>query len=83
MQGYYPDLIQIEFHKTHAKRPTVTFPCAWDYEDLLAMLRAMETGYCIIEPLVTHVFSADKAPEAWKLILERPEETLGVVLKWE
>jgi len=83
MQGYYPDPIQIEFHRTHAKRPTVTFPCAWDHEDLLAMLRAMETGYCIIEPLITHIFSADKAPEAWKLILERPEETLGVALRWE
>lgn len=82
MQGYYPDPIHIDFHKTHMKRPTVTFPCAWDGEDLLAMLRAMETGYCIIEPLITHILSARNAPEAWKLILERPEETLGVVFKW-
>jgi len=82
MQGYYPDLIQVDFHKTHRKRPTVLFPCGWDHEDILAMLKSMETGYCIIEPLITHVFSADKAQEAWKFILEKPEETLGVVLKW-
>jgi 2-desacetyl-2-hydroxyethyl bacteriochlorophyllide A dehydrogenase len=82
MQGYYPDEIRVDFHKTHVKRATVTFPSGWDHEDLLAMLRAMETGYCVIEPLITHVFSFDRAPEAWKLILEKPENVLGVVFKW-
>ena len=35
-----------------------------------------------IAPLITHRFAARDAAEAYHLILEHPEQSLGVVLDW-
>ncbi len=82
LQGYYPDPIVIDFHETHIKRAAVFFPCGWDGEDLVAMLHGMVDGTCQMAPLITHVFAADDAPQAYEVALNRPEECLGIVLKW-
>jgi len=82
MQGYYPDPIEIEFHPTHLTRATVTFPCGWDdeYNDELA--EDMATGRIAIEPLITHRIPFRDAAEAYDLVLEHPERSLGMVLDW-
>jgi 3-hydroxyethyl bacteriochlorophyllide a dehydrogenase len=82
MQGYYVEPIEIEFHPTHLKRPTVTFPCGWDdqYNDVLA--DDMATGRVAIEPLITHRIPFRDAADAYALVVDHPEQSLGMVLDW-
>lgn len=82
MQGYYPDPITIDFHPTHIRRPLVSFPCGWDdeYNDELA--EDMATGQIVIEPLITHRIPFRDVQEAYELVVEHPERSLGMVLDW-
>jgi len=82
MQGYYPDPIEIEFHRTHGRRAIVSFPCGWDEAALRWVIGAMGTEAVIVKPLITHEFPAARAPEAYRLLQERPAEALGVMLRW-
>lgn len=82
MQGYYPDPISISFHPTHLQRPTVAFPCGWDDEDNADLARDLATGTLVIAPLITHRVPCHEAPSAYQLVLEHPEQSLGMVLSW-
>jgi 2-desacetyl-2-hydroxyethyl bacteriochlorophyllide A dehydrogenase len=82
LQGYYPEPISIDFHPTHLKHTTVTFPCGWDTADDEAIAADLGSGQVTIAPLITHRFAWRNAGDAYQLILEHPEESLGVVLSW-
>ena len=82
MQGYYPDPIMINFHRTHIQRPTVTFPCGWDDEYNAELADDLAAGAVVITPLITHRVPFEKAPSAYELVLEHPEQSLGMVLSW-
>jgi 2-desacetyl-2-hydroxyethyl bacteriochlorophyllide A dehydrogenase len=82
MQGYYPDPISIDFHLTHMRRPTVTFPCGWDDEFNGELAEDMATGRIVIEPLITHRIPFRDAAEAYELVVEHPARSLGMVLDW-
>ena len=82
MQGYYPDLIEIDFHPTHITRATVTFPCGWDDQFNDELADDMATGKVTIEPLITHRIPFQKAQEAYDLVVDHPEASLGMVLDW-
>jgi threonine dehydrogenase-like Zn-dependent dehydrogenase len=60
----------------------VTFPCGWDdeYNDELA--DDLKTGTLAIAPLITHRIGFADAAEAYDLVLEHPEASLGMVLDW-
>lgn len=83
MQGYYPDPIEIDFHPTHIKRPTVTFPCGWDDEFNGLLAEDMATGGIAIAPLITDRIPFRDAPDAYRTVVEHPERTLGMVIDWE
>lgn len=82
MQGYYVDPITIEFHPTHLTRATVTFPCGWDDEFNDELAEDMATGRIAIDPLITHRLSYRDAADAYDLVIEHPERSLGMVLDW-
>jgi 2-desacetyl-2-hydroxyethyl bacteriochlorophyllide A dehydrogenase len=82
MQGYYPDPIQIDFHPTHLTRATVTFPCGWDDEFNDDLAADMASGAVVIEPLITHRIGFRDAAEAYELVVDHPERSLGMVLDW-
>jgi len=82
MQGYYPDLIQIEGHHTHLKRVHVNFPCAWDDDDVRSILRGLAKGTSAVRPLITHEYPVDEAPAAYAHILDHPGDVLGVLIDW-
>jgi 2-desacetyl-2-hydroxyethyl bacteriochlorophyllide A dehydrogenase len=82
MQGYYPDPISIEFHPTHLTRASVTFPCGWDDEENDDIADDMKTGVLKIEPLITHRIPFHDAVEAYQLVVEHPEASLGMVFDW-
>jgi 2-desacetyl-2-hydroxyethyl bacteriochlorophyllide A dehydrogenase len=83
LQGYYTAPICFDFHPTHIMRPTVVFPCGWDdeYNDKLAA--DLASGELAIGPLITHRIPFDEAPSAYRLVLEHPEQSLGMVLSWD
>jgi 2-desacetyl-2-hydroxyethyl bacteriochlorophyllide A dehydrogenase len=82
MQGYYADPITIEFHPTHLTRASVTFPCGWDDEFNDELADDMATGTIAIEPLITHRIAYTDAAEAYEMVLDHPERSLGMVLDW-
>jgi 2-desacetyl-2-hydroxyethyl bacteriochlorophyllide A dehydrogenase len=82
MQGYYPDLIEIDFHPTHITRATVTFPCGWDDQFNDELAEDMATDRITIEPLITHRIPFRDAQDAYDLVLDHPEASLGMVLDW-
>jgi 2-desacetyl-2-hydroxyethyl bacteriochlorophyllide A dehydrogenase len=82
MQGYYPDPIQIDFHRTHLQRPTVVFPCGWDDEFNDQLADDLATGALAIAPLITHRVPFEDAPSAYQLVLEHPGASLGMVISW-
>ena len=82
LQGYYPDLIEVDFHPTHLKRPTVTFPCWVDEEEDAELAADLAAGRVVIEPLITHRIPYTEAAAAYELVVEHPEQTLGMVLTW-
>jgi 2-desacetyl-2-hydroxyethyl bacteriochlorophyllide A dehydrogenase len=82
MQGYYPDPISIDFHPTHLQRPSVAFPCGWDDDENDEIASDMATGILKIDPLITHRIPFGEAPEAYDLVVEHPEASLGMVFDW-
>lgn len=82
LQGYYPDPIRVEFHPTHLKRATVTFPCWVDREDDAELAADLAAGGVVIQPLITHRIPYTDAVEAFELVVNHPERSLGMVLQW-
>jgi 3-hydroxyethyl bacteriochlorophyllide a dehydrogenase len=82
MQGYYPDPISIDFHPAHLKRPHVILPCGWDDEFNDDLADDMASGAIAIDPLITHRYSFRDAHEAYELVVEHPERSLGMVFDW-
>jgi threonine dehydrogenase-like Zn-dependent dehydrogenase len=81
LQGWYPGEICINFHQAHLKRVTVLFPCYLEDEEVV--LTMVEREKLHIKPLITHILPASHAPEAYRLILEHPDKTMGMLLDWD
>jgi threonine dehydrogenase-like Zn-dependent dehydrogenase len=43
----------------------------------------MDDSKLVVEPLITHRFLVKDAIEAYDLVLNKPEEILGVLFTWE
>jgi 2-desacetyl-2-hydroxyethyl bacteriochlorophyllide A dehydrogenase len=80
LQGYYPDPFHIEFHPTHEQRATVIFPCGRD--DPAALVPLFDRHKLRIKPLITHRFPIAQAKEAYDLIINKPDEALGIIFDW-
>ncbi|MBN2310514.1 MAG: zinc-binding dehydrogenase [Candidatus Hydrogenedentes bacterium] len=57
-------------------------PSGWQQRRMDETLALIASGHLKTEELITHRFPAERAAEAWKLIVERPEPVLGVLLEW-
>ncbi|MFN8525942.1 MAG: zinc-binding alcohol dehydrogenase [Chloroflexota bacterium] len=82
LQGYYPDPVVIDFHRAHLQRVTVVFPCGWDRENDQQLADDLTRGKPSITPLISHRLNYQQAPEAYRLITDHPDRTLGMVLRW-
>ena len=80
LQGYYPEPFHIDFHPTHEKRATVTFPCG--REDPITIVPLLNRHRVKIRPLITHRFPIQHAREAYDLVLNQPDEAVGVLIDW-
>ncbi len=82
LQGYYPDPIEIDFHPTHLKRVSVTFPCWVDQDRDRELADDLAAGRVVIEPLITHRIAYTDAVAAYELVVKHPDSSLGMVLTW-
>ena len=82
MQGFFPDPIPVDFGAAHHRRLTMTFPCGFDLSGTVEALRLMSEKRLEIQGLVSHVWDVDQAPEAFSLMLDRPNDVLAMYIRW-
>ncbi len=83
LQGYFPEPIQVDFHDAHWKRITVAFPMGFEMEGVRRAFHLLERKKVTISPLITHRIKSENALEAYRLLLEQPDDIVGMVLIWE
>ncbi len=82
-QGYYPNMTCLDMFIPHAKEITGYFPCNVSPQGEKKMIEYLSEKALKVKPLITHQVSYRKAAETFKLMLDCPRETLGLVLSWE
>lgn len=82
LQGYYPNPVEFDFHKTHMKKPRVAVTCGCDAADAEICMRLMQFGKLKQRELITHVVPASRAPAMYQQMLKNDPEVLGVVFDW-
>jgi len=82
LQGYYPGLTPMDLAALHGRRAIVAIPCATDIYSQQYAYRLLLGGQLKLSPLITHTFSPRQAPQAYQMILERPQQFLGIVFDW-
>jgi 3-hydroxyethyl bacteriochlorophyllide a dehydrogenase len=80
--GFYGTAGQIDIQPMRARELTLYTPAGWARNRMDATLGLIASGHLQTEPLITHHFPASQAAAAWRLILERTEPVLGVILDW-
>jgi len=81
--GYYPEgECLIDIHWIRERETTVHCPNSSTPDRLAGTLALVEQGAMRLEELVTHTLPYTDAPEAYRMIVEKPSDFLGVVLKW-
>ena len=80
LQGYYKQHIDIDFHPTHIKKPTIAAACGFgDMRLALALLRWHKIRF---RDLVTHLAPPTDAPELFARMEASDPDILGVVFDW-
>ena len=72
----------LDIQKLRFGELTLHSPSGWEKRRMDETLALVVNGHLETEPLITHRFPAERAADAWKLILDRAEPFLGVVLTW-
>lgn len=84
LQGWYPGQIGFHYHTPHMKEVTIVMPCAWGWQKgLMAIQKLLLTKKITIKPLITHLFPASKASQAYSTMLDKKASTLGMVIEWD
>jgi 2-desacetyl-2-hydroxyethyl bacteriochlorophyllide A dehydrogenase len=81
--GFYGPRGHIDIQPMRALELTLHTPAGWTRDRMSRTLELLAAGALQAEPLITHRFPAERAAEAYELVLKRPEPVLGVVLNWE
>ena len=64
------------------KELEISFPGGWSPARMAKTLELIAAGHLQTLPLITHHFPIDRAAEAWRVISEKRENALGVILDW-
>ncbi len=80
LQGYYSGLTCLDLFLPHVKQMTFYNPTG--FEGIPTMFDYIDRGLVKVKPLITHCFNGEDAPQAYDLMLNRPRETVGIVLAW-
>lgn len=80
--GFYGTSGSIDIQKLRGQEITLHTPAGWTQERMDDTLRAISEGWLRTGPLITHRFPVERAADAWRLIAEKKEPCLGIVLNW-
>ncbi|MFD0696612.1 zinc-binding dehydrogenase [Paenibacillus sp. GCM10027628] len=80
--GFYGSSGSIDIQMLRSKEITLHAPAGWDRARMDAALGGIRDKWLETGSLVTHRFPVDRADEAWRLILDKNELFLGVILEW-
>lgn len=64
------------------REATIHLPCGWTRARLEQTLELVHQGALKTTHLITHRLPAERAAQAWDMILNKKENALGVVLEW-
>jgi len=81
-QAYYPDLTPLDLFWPHVKEMVGYFPTNVTEEGMREMMAWVADGRAQVRALITHYRSWREAPELFSLMLDRPQDCLGMVLDW-
>ncbi len=80
LQGYYSGLTCLDLFLPHVKQMTFINPTG--FEGIATMFDYIDRGLIQAKPLITHCFDGEDAAHAYDLMLRAPQETVGIVLRW-
>ncbi|MFC4601190.1 alcohol dehydrogenase catalytic domain-containing protein [Cohnella hongkongensis] len=72
----------VDIQELRPQEITLHSPSGWTKERMDAALIGIRDGWLQTASLITHRFPAASAEEAWRLIMEKHEPFLGIVLEW-
>ena len=82
-QGWYPPPNTLDLHRMQLKFAQAVFPCGHSGDAVARCMRWMSAGLLRLQPLITHRFRPEQAAAAYDLVLNRPQETMGIIFNWE
>ncbi|MFD0714490.1 alcohol dehydrogenase catalytic domain-containing protein [Paenibacillus sp. GCM10027626] len=80
--GFYGTQGSIDIQRLRLKEVTLHAPAGWTKTRMDETLQAIRDGWLKTGALITHRFPAERAEDAWRLIADKKEPCLGVVLEW-
>jgi bacteriochlorophyllide a dehydrogenase len=80
--GFHGTDSMLDIQRLRFGEQTLHSPSGWLPQRMDETLALIAEGHLETEPLITHRFPVERAADAWRLILERSEPVLGVLLEW-
>ncbi|MCD9022022.1 alcohol dehydrogenase catalytic domain-containing protein [Cohnella silvisoli] len=81
--GFLGTAGMVDIQELRAQEITLHCPSGWTEERMNNTLTGIHEGWLQTTPLITNKFPAEEAEEAWRLIMDKSEFFLGVVLEWK
>ena len=81
LQGYYKQHIDIDFHPTHIKKPTIAAACG--FGDMSLALSLLHWGKVRFRDLITHLVSPSEGDLLFTRMAAADPDVLGVVFDWK
>ena len=80
--GFTPGTVWADMALLQQRELTAHFVSGWTRPRMEATLDLMARGLITLEPLVTHLVPASRAPEMYRIIAAKSEPFLGITLDW-
>jgi 2-desacetyl-2-hydroxyethyl bacteriochlorophyllide A dehydrogenase len=80
--GFYGTDDRLALQPLRDRELSVDLVSGWSKERMDRTRALIASGHLETIPLITHRYPAERAPEAWRLIVEKSEQVLGVILDW-
>ena len=80
--GFYRNADKLALQPLRNRELSLDMVSGWSQERMDATLALIATGDLQTLPLITHHFPVQQAAAAWRLIQQKHEPVLGVILEW-
>ncbi len=80
--GFYRTQDRLALQPPRYGELTIDLVSGWTRQRMDETLRLIAGGHLATLPLITHHFPVERAAEAWRVIEEKSEPVMGVILDW-